>query len=177
MLILKLFANLLRALFTIQCPIYQQMYEIIKLFRGCSPNERSQIPHELKTIILWIILLKSRRFAQGNIFSYDACLRGFTNMENKIKAKKCGAIYHMEVPLELLQAPVTKWKEGAETISITVEVGTRDAGWGYQARKRQHIVHPYSTDLENLLKKPSKDAVNPFLEKYVKNASPPAISC
>ena len=43
--------------------------------------------------------------------------------------------------------------------------GPRGAGQGGQARKRQHIVHPYSTDLENLLKKPSKDAVNPFLEK------------
>ena len=128
MMILKRFANILHALFTSQFLLYKQMYGIIKLFREYSPNARAQPFHNVKTSIMWIILLQSRRFAQGKMVGNDACLREFTNMGNQIRAKICGVIPHAEVPLELLQAPVTKWKEGAETISITVEVGTRDAG-------------------------------------------------
>ena len=43
--------------------------------------------------------------------------------------------------------------------------GPRDAGWGGQARKRKHIVYSYITDLEELLKKPIKDAGNTYLRK------------
>ena len=86
-------------------------------------------------------------------------------MRNLIKAKKSGAISHVEVRSEILRAPGTKQKAGAETTPMTGGGGPRDAGRVGQARKYQQIVHPYSTDLEGFLNKPSKDAGNPSLVK------------
>ena len=121
--------------------------------------------HEAKTIILWIILLQPRKFAQGKMVGDDACLGEFTNMGYKIKAKHCGSIYHMQVPLELLWAPVTKQKSGTETTSMTGGDRNRDAVWGGHPSKRQHIVYPYIPDLEECLNKPIKDAGNSSLGK------------
>ena len=55
--------------------------------------------------------------------------------------------------------------------------GPRDVGWGGQAIKLQCIVHPYSTDMEELLKKPSKDTGDPSLGKSVITAASPARIC
>ena len=106
------------------------MYGTIKEFRGYSLNARAQLSHKVKTRICWIILLQSRSFAQGKMVGDDACLGEFTNMGNQIKAKNCGAIPHVEVPLEILWAPVTKQKSGVETTSMTGTDGPRDAGQG-----------------------------------------------
>ena len=95
------------------------MYEIVKELRGYSPNARAQISYEVKRRILWTILMQSRRRLQGNMLGEDACLRDFTYVGNRIKAKKIGAISHVEVPSELLWLPVTKRKSGAETKSMT----------------------------------------------------------
>ena len=65
--------------------------------------------------------------------------------------------------MEILQAQVTKLKVEVETTSTAVGDGPRESGRGGQARKGQHIVHPYRTDLEEFLNKPSKDAGNPSL--------------
>ena len=64
-------------------------------------------------IILLIILLQSRRFSQGKIIGNDACFGGCTNMEKNNKHGNCGAISHVEVPLELLWTPGTGEKAGA----------------------------------------------------------------
>ena len=44
--------------------------------------------------------------------------------------------------------------------------GSREVVRGDQARKCQLIVHTYSTNLEEFLKKPRKDAGNPTLGKF-----------
>ena len=98
MLTLKLFSNILHALFTCKCPLYQQMYGIIKALRGYSPSTRKQLLHEVKIVILWIILLQSRRFSQGKMVGDYACLGEFTKVGNQIKAKNCGAICNTEAP-------------------------------------------------------------------------------
>ena len=56
-----------------------------------------------------------------------------------------------------------KRKLGAETTSMTGGDGPREAVRGVQSSKHQHIVQPYNTDLEDFLKKLSKDAGNPSL--------------
>ena len=56
---------------------------------------------------------------QGKMVGDNSCLGEFTNMGNKIKAKICGAISHVEVPFEILRSPGGERKEGAETIFMT----------------------------------------------------------
>ena len=100
---LKRFTNLLFALFSSQSPLYKQMYVVVKVLQNYSPNARAQLSHEVKTAILWIILLQAYRFAQGKMTGPQACLREFANMVNQIQAKNCRAITHVKVPMELLE--------------------------------------------------------------------------
>ena len=58
MLVLKRYTNLLHALFSSQSPMYQQMYGIVRALRDYSPKARLKISHEVKSSILWIILLQ-----------------------------------------------------------------------------------------------------------------------
>ena len=64
MMMLKIFANLLFALYPSSCPFYEQVYEIIKAIREYLPNSRAALQNNINTIILWIIILQARRFAQ-----------------------------------------------------------------------------------------------------------------
>jgi len=57
MLMLKRFRNLLFALFTSQCPLFIQIYDIIKAFREYSTSARANISTKSRASILWIILL------------------------------------------------------------------------------------------------------------------------
>ena len=91
--------------------MYQQMYGIVRALSDYSPNARANISHEVKSSILWIILLQSRRYAQGKMEGDNACLGEFTNMVNLIKAKNCETITHVEVPTDLLSPTGKKWKE------------------------------------------------------------------
>ena len=87
MLMLKRYNDLLLALFYNVCPLYLQIYEIVQAFRDYAPNARSKITHQAKTCILCIILLQSRRFAQGKMHGGNTCLDEFTHMAKPIKAK------------------------------------------------------------------------------------------
>ena len=107
----------------------------------------------------------------------DACLGKFTNIENQTKVKNCGAISPKEVSLELLRETGMKRKLGAETTFMTGGDGPREAVRGVQYRKHQHIVQPYSTDLEDFLKKSRKYAGKPSLGKIVTTAASPEINC
>ena len=57
MLMIKLFAKLLNALFTRQYPLYKQIFRIVKELRGYSLNARALLLHEENTSTLWIILM------------------------------------------------------------------------------------------------------------------------
>ena len=63
MIIIKIFANLLFALFSSSCLLYEQIYMIIKALREYSLNARAALKNKTKTIILWILLLQARVFA------------------------------------------------------------------------------------------------------------------
>ena len=56
--ILKRVANLNFVLFSSSFPLYNQVYEIIKSLRDYVPNSISDIQHDTKTIILWVLLFK-----------------------------------------------------------------------------------------------------------------------
>ena len=58
MIMLKKFSNLLHTLFTSQCPLYKYRHGTIKAFWGYFTNSRAKLSHEVKTIIIWIVLHK-----------------------------------------------------------------------------------------------------------------------
>jgi len=64
------------------------MYGIVRGLRDYSPKAREKISHEVKSSILWIMLLQSRRYAQGKMEGNNACLGEFTNVVNLKKSKK-----------------------------------------------------------------------------------------
>ena len=110
MLMLRRYTNLFHALFPRMCPFYLQMYEIVQAFRYYSPTAISKLTHQVKTCILWIILLQSRIFAQGKMHGDNACLGEFTHMVKLIKTKNCKIITHVEVTTYLLTPKSTKRK-------------------------------------------------------------------
>ena len=67
MMMLKRFTRLLFALFSSSCPLYKQVYTIIKAIREYSPNSIVALHQNTKTIIIWILLLQARIFAQGKM--------------------------------------------------------------------------------------------------------------
>ena len=143
MLMLKRFTNLQFALFSSQSPMYVQMYGIVQALRDYSPNAPSKLTHEVKTCILWIILLQARRFSQGKMAGPNACLGEFTNMVNLIKAKNCETITHVEVPTELLSPSVTKRQ--METTAKRNVVKEGEETGGTKKKTKTQLNHPYST--------------------------------
>ena len=159
MLMLKRFTNLLFALFSSQSPLYKQMYAVVKALREYSPNARAQLSHEVKTSILWIILLQARRFAQGKMTGQHACLGEFSNMVNQIQAKNCAAITHIEVPTDLLEGGKKRKPDSAK---IPLDPGQR--GSNPKPPKKQRVQQPHNTDLAAFFnKKRMADAGNPPL--------------
>ena len=169
LLMLKRYTNLIFALFSADCPLYQEMYGIVKALRSYSPAARANISHEAKTAILWIILLQSRRFSQGKMEGATGRLGEFTNMVNHIRSKSCATISHIEVPSELLVETKTtkpKLKRGAAPESSDDD--TRGAKTPDKKRKQDNpnrIVQPYSSTLKDILSKPLEQAGTPGLRK------------
>ena len=159
MLMLKRFTNLLFALFSSQSPMYKQMYAVVKALREYSPNARAQLSHDVKTSVLWIILLQARRFAQGKMTGQQACLGEFTNMVNQIQAKNCAAITHIEVPTELLEGGRKRKQDTEQNVP-----GPGQRGSTPKPPKKQRVQQPHNTDLAAFFnKKRMADAGNPPL--------------
>ena len=165
LLMLKRYTNLLFALFSAQSPLYVQMYGIVKALREYSLTARENLSHEVKTSILWIILLQSRWFAQGKMVGTNACLGEFTNMVNLIKAKNCAGITHDEVPSKLLLHHQAGSKRTA------ADTDTRQGGnppaddTSTTSKKRQRLNHPHSKELAEFFKDADTAAGTPSLKR------------
>jgi len=160
MLMLKRYTNLLHALYSSQSPMYQQMYDIVRALCAYSPNARVKSSHEVKSSILWIILLQLRRYAQGKREGDNACLGEFTNMVNLIKAKTCKTITHVEVLTDLLSLA---GKNRKEQISEKKQCNQHtDMAMEENAPKKKakttDTMPPYHADLKDFFPQPIKDA-------------------
>ena len=98
MMMLRIFENLLFALFPLSFPMYKQVYAVIKALREKLPNARATLQHNPKTCILWIILLQAQMFVQEKMVRTQGCLGEFTNMVNQLTGKKYESISHIKVP-------------------------------------------------------------------------------
>ena len=85
------------------CPLYKQIYVIIKSLREYLPNARAALQHNTKTRILLIVLLKVKKFSQVKMVGTKGCLGEFTDMVNQLTAKNCEIFSYIEVPTELLR--------------------------------------------------------------------------
>ena len=94
--LLKRFANLLFALFTGDCPLFNCVANIIDCIRDFSDAAKKAMSKASKASILWIIFLQSRQFSIGE---FDI-LAEFTAMQAALRAKQ-PIIRHAEVPDEL----------------------------------------------------------------------------
>ena len=114
MLMLKRYTNLFSTLFSAQSPIYIQMHGTVKVLWEYLQVAKDNLLHEVKTSILWIILLQSRWFAEGKMMGDNACLGKFTHMVNLIKAKICAGImmrFHQNSSFSRTRAPKVSQEE------------------------------------------------------------------
>ena len=95
---LKRFTNLLFALFYLYCPLYKQVYAIDKALREYSPNKRTAISYNTKTIILWILLLHAWSFTQYKMVGAQGFNGNFKNMVKQLTAKNCENISYIKLP-------------------------------------------------------------------------------
>jgi hypothetical protein len=89
MLLLKRYANLLFALFSRECPLFQCVVTVINALKDYSRAARELMSTWTRASILWIILLQSRTFALGN----DTILAEFATIQASLSAK-VGVIHH-----------------------------------------------------------------------------------
>jgi hypothetical protein len=159
---IKQYANLLYALFSSQCPMYKQMYAIVIALREYSPNARIQLGSnaKAKASMLWIILLQSRRFANGHMVGDKGCLGEFNHMMSSLVAKSCDQINHAEVPKDLIlgtyRAPQSPKRQGPVPEATPEESPTKKLR---QAPDR--VVEEFNVALKTLLEQPRKDAGYP----------------
>ncbi len=168
---LKHYANLLCALFSSQCPLYAQMYNlVISALSDISQTARDQLSHGTKVSILWIVLLQSRHFAHGNMVGNKALLGSFSSMMNHLHSKRCSLIGHVKVPRDLMNLPqngIKRQKEW-ETPQKTTPSGT-DKMWrkpGNGAESKDMFTN----------KNGDHWAIGSFMEKPMKEASFPALA-
>ena len=100
LLLLKRFGNLLFALFSVDCPLFKCIKELIRAIKAYSREARKQMSHGSKASILWIVLLQARQFALGEV----NVLFEFTKMHEDLRAKK-SCFHHSEVPQDLVAVP------------------------------------------------------------------------
>ena len=151
MLILKRFANLLYALFSARCPLFQCIQELIIALKAFSREARRNMSQATKASILWIGLLQARQFALGEMH----ILFEYTQMHQDLRAKKT-CIHHGEVPVDLLSPASTK--------------RPRDGDEGGSPSKHKKVAdnpNTWHTMLKDALVHPMRIAGNPSFTKVV----------
>ena len=164
MLMLKRYVNFLFALFQGASPLYKLVKGIVHALREYSPNARSKLTLDVKSAILWIILLQARRFAQGKMIGETPCLGEFIHMSNLVKAKSCEMISHIEVPTELLRPSKKRSGTGTKTAD-TNNTTVTDAEPFPKKGKATRQIQPYSQDLKKIFDQPMKDANYPGINR------------
>jgi len=93
--LLKMFANLLFALFRSVCPLYLKVKQMIKALNAYKKNAFKAISYDTQAAILWILLLLTWHFVPGHV----ATLAEFKVMVDKLTAQD-SHIQHAEVPMK-----------------------------------------------------------------------------
>ena len=114
----KVFANILSALFTNACPLFIHIKEIIKTLMEYKPTAHDLISKKQRASIAWIVTLQTKHFFRGE---QDA-LAEFIMMKNNIRARS-PLIYHIKVPAALYDKDTKPSKTGTKR-TIDDQAGT-----------------------------------------------------
>lgn len=109
MLLLKKYANLLFALFSANCTLFQCLERVISALRSYSHSAREKMPLSTKASILWVILKQSRRFAIGEM----GILQEYEEMHRSLSAK-LASFSHAETPSQLYEDIIIPEKRKAD---------------------------------------------------------------
>ena len=105
----KVFANVLSALFTKACPLFIHIKEIIKPLMEYKPMAHDLISKKQGASIAWILTLQTKHFFRGE----QDTLAEFIMMKNNIRARS-PLIYHIEVPATLYKEDTKPNKTGTK---------------------------------------------------------------
>ena len=97
---LKRYGNLLYFVFGANCPLFHSLEVVIRELSRCSLSARQRMSKENMVALLWIVLLQSRDFAQGNI----NIRAEFTTMVKMIQTKNLNFV-HWECPIDRFIMP------------------------------------------------------------------------
>ena len=78
---LKVFANLLYAIFTASFPLFLKLKTIIRSPMDCKPAARALIKRQQRAVIAWIITLQMKHFFRGE----SNQLAEFVQMKNNLR--------------------------------------------------------------------------------------------
>ncbi len=169
LLTLKRFGNFLFALFTSESPLFKELAKIIKAFKKITLNARINLPHHVRATIMWIILLQSRVFAEGDMLAradsddVEGCLGEFINLKNAIMAKSLAGLNHEDMPDQL------RYEQGRTDT---------DGGAGKRTRgKSEQGVNPGVTPDDPPTKTPRQTpARNGYNKEFVDGTMVPALA-
>ena len=140
----KVFANVLYALFSTTCPLFIQLKEIIRALMEYKPSARLLISSKQRASMAWIITLQTKHFFRGE----TDLLASFTVMKHNIRAKN-PLIYHAETPSAL-------YNESSKDTKLSGD-------------KRKAIVTTEETEKGDESKKKPKVHMHELLVKNFKN--------
>lgn len=115
----KIFANVLYALFSTTCPLFIQLKEIVKSLMEYKPSARLLISKKQRASMAWIMTLQTKHFFRGE----TDLLASFSVMKHNLRAKN-PLIYHAETPSALYEekTDTTSTKAGTKRkIETTME--------------------------------------------------------
>jgi hypothetical protein len=120
---LKVYANLIFALFGDLCPLLDALEEVIDDFENYNETSRTATTAQSIASSFWIIMLQSRHFAEGNMTGKTTFLPSFTNMTNNIKI--CSTVYHGAVPASLYMTPSNEQSKKRNSPTIERKENTK----------------------------------------------------
>lgn len=164
--ILKQYANLLAALFSSKCPLYQCVVLVIDALKAYSRASQNAMTLHSKAPILWILLLQLHHFSLGDM----EVLTSFTTMHTDLCAKRA-TISYAEVPAALVQQADKRSHAPSNTPgdNPSSEPPTK------RLRNNRNNWHPL---LKEKLEIPMRKANNPTftaITKYCNGADPSSV--
>lgn len=147
MLLLKKYANLLFALFSTNCTLFQCIERVISALRSYSHSAREKMTMTTKASILWVILKQSRRFAIGEM----GVLNEFDEMHRSLSAK-LASFTHAETPHQLHELP-----------EIELDKRKNDPPFDPNPHKKPRIKPPYQGHNNNTWHPKLREALGPHL--------------
>jgi len=134
---LKVFNNLLYALFTCTSPLFKQLKELTKALDTYNPKTLQHMTKKTRGSILWIITLQTRHFFRGEI----SILAEFQLMKNKLTARDpliylpCRSPGYLIAETEAHEATANR-RTSAEAKHVKLPPAQK------QKQNKQILVHP-----------------------------------